>query len=76
MNPLFAHYPLNEKGLEKVKIAKNALEVAHDAIEALVDHKASRELALVKTHLEMAGMYASKVVSQDSANWKTSSSKP
>ncbi len=66
MNPLFQVHKLNETGIQKARGFAEAFEMLLKEVEPLC--YPGRELALVKTHLELACFYTKKAMAIDPTN--------
>ncbi len=70
MNPLFAVHKLNEAGIQKARGLAESFDMLLKEIEPLC--YPGRELALAKTHLEQACIYAKKAIALDPNNQENS----
>lgn len=66
MNPLFKVHKLNEDGFVKAQLFAEEFSKLMELLD--LNCAPGRELALVKTHLEMACIYAKKSMAQEPKN--------
>lgn len=79
MDSLFKVHRLNDRGMDKAKYLAEAFDVLLNGVIAVASHEpnkegvllahstnsySGREIALVKTHLELASFYAKKAMAQ------------
>ena len=67
MDPLFEVHKLNKKGMEKASKLVSCFDTTLRDIQ-LLEISEGRELALVKTHLELACFYAKKAIAKQLGN--------
>lgn len=67
MDPLFQVHKLNAKGFEKAGRLADVFDHALREVVAL-DPASGRELALVRTHLELACFYSKKAIATQPEN--------
>lgn len=65
----FQVHLLNEKGIEKAIKLAQIFDTALSAIED-VNPSSSREMSIVRTHLEIASFFAKKAMANQSENQK------
>jgi hypothetical protein len=68
MNALFQVHILNDKGIGKAQLIAKSFDSLLIELEALIGGPGSRELSLVRTHLELAGFYAKKAMAERELN--------
>lgn len=68
MDALFRVYKLNEQGKQKAEEIATEFNALLVSMQTKCEFDATREFALVKTHLELACFYAKKAMAQQSAN--------
>lgn len=62
MDPLFVRQQLNPEGKEKATMLATIFDDALTEITTLIGSGPSREVALVRTHLEQASFYAQRAM--------------
>lgn len=68
MDPLFQVHKLNEDGLAKATQLANSFDNCLMQVQGVIGSSPSRELALVRTHMELASFYAKKAMAINPAN--------
>jgi hypothetical protein len=70
MNALFRMHVLNEGGIGKACDIAELFDGLLSSLEATIGGSGTRELSLVKTHLELACFYAKKAMAVQGLNQK------
>jgi hypothetical protein len=69
MQPEFEVHILNEEGIKKARDLATLFDTLLEAV-LLINPHSSREMSLVRTHLEIASFFAKKAMASQSVNQK------